>query len=248
MMRRVLAMVAACCALASVAGAQTPTPVLLVHGFNSDSDTWNATRDFLDATGNYQASAIHLIWQQHLANQAAVVASRLSSSGVGPATIVVGHSQGGLVSRMATRTSPVLGLLTIGSPHAGAPIANSRTQLQIDVGEVNLDEALIQIDMPEFCDNHPDDFDCSNEQVVEDAIALGAVFEIAVTIWGEYRSTTMISLTSGPVPALSPLSKLSPDSSRQSIAYRSKSTTTWNGRVRFVSNLVPTRRRMQPTR
>jgi len=184
MMRRAISTMAACCLLVSGASAQ-PTPVLLVHGFNSDSNTWDFTKSVLNATGNYQANAVHLVWTQALFTQKDAVASRLGSSTISAATILVGHSQGGLVSRLVSRDMPVLGLLTIGSPHAGAPIVDSRNQLLVDFAEVELDEALIAFTLPSYCDNHPGDRVCQDPTLdVELDIAGVGLLEATGAIWG----------------------------------------------------------------
>lgn len=189
MIRRALfttTIIAAYCAGASSARAQA-TPVLLVHGIKSDASTWNATKDTLNATGNYQASAITLSWADHLDSQASAVSNYLTNSGHGPATILVAHSQGGLVSRIATRTTPVAGIITIGTPHAGAPIVASGPGFQADLVEVGVDEALTVLNLPDFCDNYPDDEVCQIPgQTVAYAVSGLGLFELAGGVWAEW--------------------------------------------------------------
>jgi pimeloyl-ACP methyl ester carboxylesterase len=186
MTRRAWFTIAACAAAASSASAQA-TPVLLVHGIFSDASTWNTALPVLNGTGSYSASAINLTWQNHLDSQASDVSSYLTNSGVGPSTILVAHSQGGLVSRIATRSTPVAGILTIGTPHAGAPIVASGPGLQADFLEIDVDEALVVLNMPDFCDIHPDDEVCQvpGEAVDYAVVGLGLA-ELAGDIWAEW--------------------------------------------------------------
>ena len=183
MIRQILPVIAVCAVLVQRARAQA-TPVLLVHGFNADSSTWASTQTLLNSNG-YQASAITLNWTLHLASQADAVAARLSGSGVSASTIVVGHSQGGLVSRLASRTTPVAGILTIGSPHAGAPIVNTGPGLQLALGEASLDDELVFEFMPEFCDAHPTDRECQiPDQEVDLALDGLEALQTGAMVWG----------------------------------------------------------------
>ena len=190
MMRRALFTtftIAAICAVASSASAQA-TPVLLVHGIFSDASTWNTLLPVLnDGTGTYSASAISLSWENDLASQASIVSSYLTNSGVGSSTILVAHSQGGLVSRLATLSTPVAGILTIGTPHAGAPIVATGPGLQAEFLELDLDEGLVAANMPDFCANYPDDETCQVPgQVVDVATGLLGLAELGGDVWAQW--------------------------------------------------------------
>lgn len=186
MIRRALLTIAASCAAVSSARAQA-TPVLLVHGIQSDASTWTHTRDTLNGTGNYSASAINLTWTDHLSSQASAISSYLTGTGVASSTILVGHSQGGLVSRLATVSTGVAGILTIGTPHAGAPIVGSGPGLAVDIAEVTLDEVLAVTNLPTFCDNHPEDATCQVPGQAVDYAVLGlGLFELGGGVWAEW--------------------------------------------------------------
>lgn len=186
MIRRTLFTIAACCGVAASAHAQA-TPVLLVHGIESNASTWDITKSVLNGTGNYTASAINLSWTDHLSSQASAVSSYLSGTGVASSTILVGHSQGGLVARIATRTTPVAGILTIGTPHAGAPIVGSSSELLLDETEIGLDEYLAVTNLQNFCDNHPDDDACQVPgQAVDYAAAGLGLFELGGGVAAEW--------------------------------------------------------------
>jgi pimeloyl-ACP methyl ester carboxylesterase len=209
MIRSTLFTIAACCAVVSSARAQA-TPVLLIHGIETDASTWASTKAALNATGNYDAHAISLTWTDHLSSQASAVSSYLSGTGVADSTILVGHSQGGLVARIATRTTAVGGILTIGTPHDGAPIVNSSSELILDEAEIGLDEYLAVTGLPTYCDNHPGEDAC---EVSPSAVYLAAdglgLLELGGGVAGEWTlshddipemnpgSTTIAGLQSG---------------------------------------------------
>jgi hypothetical protein len=94
-------------------------PVVFVHGLNSDGNTWQAAADRL---------------QQHLAIAAHLPTLRGPSYGdqanelqgqfwwLPGTTIAVGHSNGGIVSRHWSGLHDVAGVLTLSTPHRGAPV------------------------------------------------------------------------------------------------------------------------------
>jgi pimeloyl-ACP methyl ester carboxylesterase len=185
MSRRALFTIAACFSVASSARAQTP--VLLVHGFQSNASACDSTKSVLNATGNYNAYAINLTASDHLSSQTSVVSSYLSGTGVADSTIIVGHSQGGLVSRIATRTTGVGGILTIGTPHNGATIVTSGVELVDDLAEVGLDEVTAVTYLRTFCDNHPGNDACEVPgQAAYYSSERLAALDVIVTAWAEF--------------------------------------------------------------
>ena len=111
--------------------------VLYQHGIMSDKTTWNFMRVWI---GETYPKALHWAYTlsslKHLAVQAADLQDSMRLPPVGPAYgldkwsnwVVVGHSQGGLIGRAAyakppAGSGPIRGLITIGSPHLGAPLA-----------------------------------------------------------------------------------------------------------------------------
>ena len=182
---RLLRSVLICAALVSASPvfAQTPTPVVLVHGWNSDGTTWNSTAGLLSSTGNYSPYAVNLDWSESLYPQATVVAS---APGFGPSGVLVGHSQGGLVSRLASRSGPVFGIITIGSPHNGAPIAGAGAAILLDLALTNWDFLTGYDDLQDACDPEYDDL-CLNStealdyiapafELVENALGIGVAY------------------------------------------------------------------------
>ena len=118
------------CAVALVTSASQlqaqARPVLLVHGFSSGPGTWDNVRSILSSeTGFTFPNPVTLSASQPIPYQANQLLVYKNGGSYGPNAIFVGHSQGGLVSRYAHRTDSVSGLVTIGTPHAGADIAGS---------------------------------------------------------------------------------------------------------------------------
>jgi pimeloyl-ACP methyl ester carboxylesterase len=113
--------------MAAPALAQTTSeqPAVFVHGFRSEGSTWAQAADRLARDYVARASRPTLDWRQRFATQASALRSATSSSSLFPdTTILIGHSNGGLVSREANRQSrPAKGIITVGTLHQGAPIA-----------------------------------------------------------------------------------------------------------------------------
>ena len=109
------------CLVAATAAAQTP--VVLIQGLD---ETTGAVAGWYNALANagYASQVISsLNSSSSIGAQTSAVGGFLSGSGYGTNTILVGHSQGGLVARYASRSTPLLGLVTVASPNAGADIA-----------------------------------------------------------------------------------------------------------------------------
>jgi pimeloyl-ACP methyl ester carboxylesterase len=98
-------------------------PVVFVHGFGSSGETWTGAAGrlqstlaiqpatpSLNATALYETQADDLQWQV---------------GGFGADTIAVGHSNGGLIARQWNRQHPLAGVITVGTPHAGAPLVRN---------------------------------------------------------------------------------------------------------------------------
>ena len=108
---------------ASSASAQ-PTPVVLVHGINSNQGTWDDLYTILASDSRFSPYRTNLTSTNPLNTQANALAMFILGNVVGAVPIVAGHSQGGLIARVTSRSMPASGILTIGTPHAGAPIAD----------------------------------------------------------------------------------------------------------------------------
>ncbi len=106
-------------ALALRAGAQD-IPVVFVHGIYSNGETWRATSQRLASVMQIQPSVAELPSTAVLETQTATLDGQMRSL---PAnTIAVGHSQGGLIARQWSRSRPLGGILTLGTPHGGSQL------------------------------------------------------------------------------------------------------------------------------
>jgi pimeloyl-ACP methyl ester carboxylesterase len=99
------------------------TPVVFVHGFLSNGSTWDSASSRLQSQLAIQPYRPTLTWQDRYDDQAPQLQSALSS--VPPSVIAVGHSNGGIVSRQWSRLRPVSGIVTMSTPHVGAPVARN---------------------------------------------------------------------------------------------------------------------------
>lgn len=105
-------------------------PVVWQHGFCSTALTFNALRALSDdrhEIGVEQGYSLNST--DHLENQTDTLATRLDGRGTLD-NLVIGHSQGGLVARRLGQKRPdlVKGVVTIGTPHFGAPIAQAGSE------------------------------------------------------------------------------------------------------------------------
>lgn len=130
---RALALVVATTAAPAAASSQANCvgagdPVVLVHGLNSDGGTWASFDQYLRAQLSVRVCRPTLGEARPLAVQADTLVNRYST--LSPAPILIGHSQGGLVARQASKALATRGIITIGTPHGGAPIANHEADLR----------------------------------------------------------------------------------------------------------------------
>jgi pimeloyl-ACP methyl ester carboxylesterase len=105
----------------------TGAPVLWQHGICSDAGTWDGMRPRMDQSHRIlYEQAYSLRTLDGLESQTIDLEGRVAARGVG-GNVVVSHSQGGLIARRLGQRRPdlVSGVITIGTPHQGALIAQN---------------------------------------------------------------------------------------------------------------------------
>ena len=98
--------------------------VLFQHGIYSGGNTWHRMLFWMRADFYLGCTpAPDLNDRARIADQAADLTGKIQATGQA-GYVLVGHSQGGLVSRYVGRYHPELvsGVVTVGTPHLGAPI------------------------------------------------------------------------------------------------------------------------------
>lgn len=107
--------------------------VAFVHGFASSSSTWNRMVGWLNQDFLFGTEAVpSLTWYNTLSSQGTALIDDINSAG-GANYILIGHSQGGVISRYAAQQyqnqnpplnpPAVKGVVTLDSPHQGLPLA-----------------------------------------------------------------------------------------------------------------------------
>ena len=107
-------------ALSNTAQAQS-RPTVFLHGFAAQASDWATTAERLRLRVAITPNLPSLPWKEKYETQAKQLHAALGSL---PANAVaVGHSNGGIVAREWIRLRPSMGgVVTIGTPHRGAPI------------------------------------------------------------------------------------------------------------------------------
>ena len=95
-------------------------PSAFIHGFVAEPSDWAATANRLKARVAIAPHLPKVSWREKFETQGKQVESQLSSLATN--SIAVGHSNGGVVAREWARLRQLGGIITIGTPHRGAPI------------------------------------------------------------------------------------------------------------------------------
>jgi pimeloyl-ACP methyl ester carboxylesterase len=94
-------------------------PVVFVHGFLSSPGTWAEAATRLQSRLAIQPLIPSVPWLETFESQAGAIQNQGGS--ILPAnTIAVGHSNGGITAREWSKSHPLGGVLTLGTPHRGA--------------------------------------------------------------------------------------------------------------------------------
>jgi len=105
----------------STAAAQEQ-PVVFLHGVRSGPETWEAAANRLRQRAMIEPHRPETNWRNSMESQADQIDGQVGH--LPGSTIAVGHSAGGIVAREWSRRHGLDGLVTVGSPNLGAPIAN----------------------------------------------------------------------------------------------------------------------------
>lgn len=106
--------------------------IVLQHGFFSDNRTWTRMRPWLETDmviANLEARTTY--WPNLYEDQAAELNQDLAGTVSSQGAVLIGHSNGGMISRSLARNpsiggvgpANIRGVITIGTPHWGAPLA-----------------------------------------------------------------------------------------------------------------------------
>jgi pimeloyl-ACP methyl ester carboxylesterase len=178
--RRVVALLlSASIALAPDAVLAAGTPVVFLHGFGSQAADWKATAVWLKDRLQIKSRRPELTWRNTFESQAHEL--QVESDGKYGAlpnnTIAVGHSNGGLVAREWSRLHRLGGIITLGTPHRGAPIL---PHFQDFVAFEGFTQGLLNQVVSAF--THPSPFS-SVSYSVQSALGVASDTSIDLVLW-----------------------------------------------------------------
>lgn len=140
-MKRVLSIGLAGCLFTSVAMAQQQSgvsaapkaesemgwygpPLVMIHGFISSPETWNVLSASMSNDG-WRILKPEIDGRGRVSDNTVTMNNFFYANGMGSNTVLLGHSMGGIIARSASRQNAVTGVVTIGTPHLGAPVATA---------------------------------------------------------------------------------------------------------------------------
>lgn len=103
------------------------TPTVFIHGLSSSAATWANAASRLQGRLALEPFIPALPWTEPYETQATALRHRLPA--LPSRTVVLGHSNGGIVGREYSRHQALTGLVTLGTPHAGAPLVANALHL-----------------------------------------------------------------------------------------------------------------------
>jgi pimeloyl-ACP methyl ester carboxylesterase len=102
-------------------------PTVFLHGFGAEASDWAPTADRLKQTIALQPHIPSLKWRETFEDQGRKLQATSEFANLPSNTVAVGHSNGGIVAREWSKAHALSGLVTIGTPHQGAPILSLLT-------------------------------------------------------------------------------------------------------------------------
>lgn len=120
-------LVAVLLVISSIPAQAQDTPTVFIHGLSSSAATWTGAASRLQTRLAIEPFVPALPWTEPYETQTAILRSRVPA--LPSRTIAVGHSNGGIVGREWSRVQPLAGLVTLGTPHAGAPLVGNALHL-----------------------------------------------------------------------------------------------------------------------
>jgi pimeloyl-ACP methyl ester carboxylesterase len=116
---RLMALLAALAVHADAAAQDVPA--VFVHGLKGNAESWRNTADRLAQDVRITAHVPTLDWRDWYENQGRSLQS--AYAGLPASTVAVGHSNGGIVAREWSKWRPLRSIVTLGTPHEGALLA-----------------------------------------------------------------------------------------------------------------------------
>lgn len=96
---------------------------VFLHGFNSGPDSWGNTASRLAVRLQIIKYVPTLPWHQPFEVQAQLLNHEANAAGAPADTVVVGHSNGGVIARQLSTQRALGGMVSLGTPHRGALLA-----------------------------------------------------------------------------------------------------------------------------
>jgi len=121
------------CLLSTMLAAPTSSfasdrPTVFVHGFSASASDWVDTAGRLREKAAIDPRLPNVAWRSEFDAQARELQEAAEFGALPDATVAVGHSNGGVVVREWSKLHRLGGIVTIGTPHGGAPILHNLLQ------------------------------------------------------------------------------------------------------------------------
>lgn len=111
----------------------TGTPVIFIHGFNSNSEAWDDMIEELNKKGflnNHEVWTYQYNWLDNISDNGADLLEKINNANIKSPPILISHSMGGLVARSyIAKGGQINKLVTIGTPNTGFTFPSTMTSL-----------------------------------------------------------------------------------------------------------------------
>jgi hypothetical protein len=136
------------------------TPAVFLHGLLGNQATWSDAAANVQSQLTVSSHSLDLTWQEHYAVQADQVQAAFGY--LPGTTIAIGHSNGGVVAREWSKRHNLGGIVTVGTPHYGAPVLTNLQNFNFYSQDIADSVGYMLYDFEQCASNYTDfyEYDC----------------------------------------------------------------------------------------